>query len=484
MKFTIFKRLTLGYLAIMLLVIFLGVYVTFELNRLNRIAHAITSVDGATIRLTENLLDAMFSQVGFEKKYLISKDQDFYQKFWQIKEYSAKDMERLEYLMDSSEEKKMFAEAKVLYDRYLSLFKEEVGFMEKGQGYPRNRYQEQKEEIVDGVNQKLREIIKIARLDRDKKMQVSSQISSHILKFTTVTVGLATIMGILISLFNTRSINRPILLLQEKTKEIAKGKFEEVPNILSPPEIKELADNFNIMCERLEELDEMKVDFISHVSHELRTPLTAIKEASSMLLGGVFVNKPEKQHELLTIVKEECERLINSVNKILDLSCMEAKMMDYHFRECNLISVIQKSVLKLAPIAQRKKINLELKPPPDLPLVKIDEERIGQVVENLLGNALKFTSWGGTVIISTSLKNGEKGFIDVSVSDTGCGIPKENLEKIFDKFKRIDSGRETVRGTGLGLSIAKYIIAAHGGKIWAESEHGKGSTFFFTLPVL
>lgn len=356
--------------------------------------------------------------------------------------------------------------------------------MEKGQGYPRNRYQEQKEEIVDGVNQKLREIIKIARLDRDKKMQVSSQISSHILKFTTVTVGLATIMGILISLFNTRSINRPILLLQEKTKEIAKGKFEEVPNILSPPEIKELADNFNIMCERLEELDEMKVDFISHVSHELRTPLTAIKEASSMLLGGVFVNKPEKQHELLTIVKEECERLINSVNKILDLSCMEAKMMDYHFRECNLISVIQKSVLKLAPIAQRKKINLELKPPPDLPLVKIDEERIGQVVENLLGNALKFTSWGGTVIISTSLKNGEKGFIDVSVSDTGCGIPKENLEKIFDKFKRIDSGRETVRGTGLGLSIAKYIIAAHGGKIWAESEHGKGSTFFFTLPVL
>lgn len=484
MKFTIFKRLTLGYLAIMSLVIFLGVYVTFKLNQLNRMASAITSVDGAAIRLTENLLDAMFSQVSFEKKYLISKDQDFYQQFWQIKEYFTKDMEKLGCVMDSSEEKKLFAEAKGLYDRYLSLFKEEVSFVEKGQGYPRKRYQEGKEKIVDEINQKLREIINIARLDRDKKMQVSSQISSHVLKVTTITAGLIIIMGILISLFNTGSINRPILLLQKKTKEIAKGKFEEVPNIPSPPEIKELADDFNIMCERLKELDKMKVDFISHVSHELRTPLTAIKEASSMLLERTFVSTPEKQHELLTIIKEECERLINSVNRILDLSRMEAEMMDYHFRECNLISVIQKSVLKLAPIAQRKKINLGLKLSSDLPLVKIDEDRIGQVVENLLGNALKFTSGRGTVIISASLKNGEKGFIDVSVSDTGCGIPRENLEKIFDKFKRIDSGRETARGTGLGLSIAKYVIAAHGGKIWAESEPGKGSTFFFTLPVL
>ena len=334
--------------------------------------------------------------------------------------------------------------------------------------------------MIDEISQRLKEVIKIARADRDKKMQISSEISSHILKFTIITAGLAVIMGILISLFNTRSINRPIILLQKKTKEIAKGKFESVPNISSPPEIEELANDFNIMCERLKEIDQMKTDFISHVSHELRTPLTAIKEASSMLLEGVFVNAPQKEHELLIIIKEECERLINSVNKILDLSRMEAKMMDYRFKECNLTSVIQKSISKLAPIAQRKKINLELRPSPNLPLIKIDEERIGQVMENLLGNALKFTSEGGRIIVSTSLKD---GFIEVSVSDTGCGIQKEDLERIFDKFERIDSGRETLKGTGLGLSIAKYIIAAHGGKIWVESKPGKGSTFSFILPV-
>ncbi len=104
-------------------------------------------------------------------------------------------------------------------------------------------------------------------------------------------------------------------------------------------------------------------------------------------------------------------------------------------------------------------------------------------MENLLGNALKFTPNRGAVMVCVSCKNGKKGFIEIAVSDTGNGILKENLKDIFDKFKRIDSRKETARGTGLGLSIAKYIIDAHGGKIWAQSELGKGSTFFFTLPV-
>ena len=480
MRLTIFKRLTFGYVAIILLIIFLGGYVTLKLNQLNHLTHIIASVDSTVIRLTEDLLDAIFSQVGFEKKYLISKDRDFYQKFWEIKKYFVKNMKRLGYFMDTPEKRKLFNDIMKLYNHYLSLFRKEVEFLERGHDYPQRRYREEKEKMIDEISQRLKEVIKIARADRDKKMQISSEISSHILKFTIITAGLAVIMGILISLFNTRSINRPIILLQKKTKEIAKGKFESVPNISSPPEIEELANDFNIMCERLKEMDQMKIDFISHVSHELRTPLTAIKEASSMLLEGVFVNAPQKEHELLIIIKEECERLINSVNKILDLCRMEAKMMDYRFKECNLTSVIQKSISKLAPIAQRKKINLELRPSPNLPLVKIDEERIGQVMENLLGNALKFTSEGGRIIVSTSLKD---GFIEVSVSDTGCGIQKEDLERIFDKFERIDSGRETLKGTGLGLSIAKYIIAAHGGKIWVESKPGKGSTFSFILPV-
>ncbi|MCP4253205.1 MAG: HAMP domain-containing protein, partial [Candidatus Scalindua sp.] len=360
MKFTIFKRLTFAYLIIMLLFVFLGAYVTLKLSQLNQFTRSIASVDSMSIHHIENLLDTVLSQVGFGNKYLISKDQDFYKQFQQLKEYLTEDMEKLETLIDTSEKANLFAEAKVLYKSYISLIKLEFSFVEKGEDYPFKRYQIDKERIVDGFNQKLRKITNIARLDRDKKIYTSSQISSNILKVSTIIVVLAVIVGILISFFSTRSINRPILLLQEKTKEIADGKFEKILGVASPPEIKELADQFNIMCERLKELDDLKLDVVSHISHELRTPLTAIKEASSMFLDGVFVAKQEKQHELMTIVKEECERLINSVNKILDISCMEAKMMEYHFGEWNLIPIVQRSVLKLAPIALSKGVNLEL----------------------------------------------------------------------------------------------------------------------------
>jgi two-component system sensor histidine kinase GlrK len=467
----------------MMIVIFLGVYITLTLNRLNHLTRTVSSIDGATIRLVEQLLDTIFSQVGFEKKYMISKDQDFLQQFWEIEKYFREDLKKLVQLVDTAEKKKYFSEVRLSYGRYLSLFKEEAGLVEKGQDYSPGTYQKEKEKIIDSINKELTRLIRLVRSDRDKKIKASSQISSRVLKVSTITAVIAMIAGLLISFFNTKSINRSILLLQKKTKEIAKGKFEEIPNIKSPPEIKELADDFNVMCDRLKELDDMKVDLISHISHELRTPLTAMKEATSMLLEGTFANVPEKRQELLNITREECERLINAVNRILDLSRMEAKMMDYQFRECSLVRVIQKTVLKLAPIAQRKKIELELKPPPELPSVNVDEERIGQVVADLLGNALKFTPEKGAVIIDVSLPSDDNGYIEVKVSDTGCGILKENLERIFDKFKRIDVGQKTVRGTGLGLPIAKYIIAAHGGKIWAESMPGKGSTFFFTLPV-
>ena len=203
------------------------------------------------------------------------------------------------------------------------------------------------------------------------------------------------VLGILISFYITRSIGKPISLLGQKTREIATGKFHKISDIKSPPEIKQLAEDFNFMSERLEQLDAMKLDFVSHVSHELRTPLTSIKAASSILLEGAFDGSPERQNELLAIIHDECDRLISAVNRILDISRMEAGMMDYRFSEGELGPIVQKIVLKLAPLAQRKKIELELTPFAELPLVRMDGDRVMQVFENLLGNALKFTPPGG-----------------------------------------------------------------------------------------
>ncbi len=484
MKLTIFNRLTFGYAAILLLVVFLGVYVTLTLNQLNGLSREIATVHVNRLMLTEHILDRLFSLISFEKKYLISRDADFLKKFWEIQNQMIEDIRKLEALPDTVENKHLFGQIQTDYGSFLRLFRTEIEAIKKDPTYPHQKFQQHKDRLVDQINQRLKKMIHISRLQRDQKINESSQISSRVLQVTTTTAALAVLLGLLISFYNTRSINRSIMRLQTMTREIAAGNFEEIDSISSPPEIKKLTDDFNLMCERLRELDEMKKDFISHVSHTLRTPLTAMKEASRMLMDGTYAGIPDKQKELLAITHKECQRLIDSVNRILDLSRMEAKMMDYQLNSGQMFAVIQQTVLKLAPIAQRKQIDLELKPARNLPAVKMDEERIAQVMENLIGNALKFSAVGGKVVIEASLKNERRQWIEVGVADSGCGIPQEDLGKIFDRFQRIDGGRKTPLGTGLGLSIAKHIIADHGGKIWVQSEPGQGSIFFFTLPVV
>ena len=482
-KFTIFKRLTFGYIAMMLLVIFLGAYVTLKLNQLNGITQNIAAIDGKTIHLIESLSNTIFSQVGFEKKFFISHDSDFLQQFLEIKEYCNKEMVQLGLLMDSHKEKNLFARVDKLYKHYVSLFLQETDFPKMAQKSPKQMFKEEKEQAIDEINGALKEMMTVARLDRDAKIQTSQAISSQVLKVYSVAAGLVIFLGIAISFFNTRSINRSIMLLQEQTKEIAKGKYAKIQSISAPPEIRALAHHFNVMSERLQELDEMKIDFISHVSHELRTPLTVIKEATSMLLEGTYADSMESQQELLTLTHQECDRLIDSVNHILDLSRMEAKMMEYVFSPCRLAPVIQHTVQKMAPMAAKEEIRLQLKLPEDLPLVKMDEARIGQVLENLISNAIKFASRGDGVSVSAGIKQNAANSFKYRFPIRARGILKEDMERIFDRFKRIEHGKETAQGSGLGLSIAKHIVTEHGGKIWVESEPGRGSTFFFTLPV-
>jgi two-component system sensor histidine kinase GlrK len=483
MRFTIFKRMASGYALIMLMVIFMGIYVTLKLNQLTEINYKIARVDGAMISMGEQLSESLFSQAGFEMKYLISGDPDFYKEFFSKKDLFTETMEKVAILADSAEQKQRVAYISAQYSAYVALFEKESAVLAENNQTPRKEYLEERDQVVGRVDGTLRSFIRDVRLKRDEKVDLSSRISHRAIRVTGVTAALTILLGILISYYITRSIGRPISLLGQKTKEIATGKFHKISDIHSPPEIKQLAQDFNFMSERLEQLDSMKLDFISHVSHELRTPLTSIKAASSMLLEGGFGHSPERQNELLVIIRDECDRLIGAVNRILDISRMEAGMMDYHFLEGELPPIVQKTVLKLAPLAQRKKIDLELLPFPKLPLVRMDGDRIMQVVENLLGNALKFSPPGGKVIVSLSSKKDGGDFVQVSIADTGSGIPKENLAQIFERFTRIEMGRETTIGTGLGLSIVKHIVADHGGKIWVRSAPGKGSTFSFALPV-
>ncbi|MFA6413693.1 MAG: ATP-binding protein [Syntrophales bacterium] len=483
LKLTILQRLIISYLTIIILVVGAGVYGIVNLNLLNRIiAHTI--MDSRMIRIAEESSLTLYSEEAAAEKYLVSGDPDYKRQFLEVHAEFNKKMAEFLAGAQGERQKVLLHEIGILHGRYYALFAEKgaLAGRKKSADSRSGSKLHSGDGISDKIDAKLRTLASISVSERDIKLQQSEEISTRVVSVFTITGFLALLAVILISISMTRTIISPIKLLLEKTKQIAKGDFGTPLQIVSPPEIKEFNDAFNLMCERLQELDQMKLDFISHLSHELRTPLTAIKEASCMLQEGIFAQAPEKQQELFLIIGEECSRLINSVNRILDFSRLEAGMTGFSFQSADITTILEKNLLKWSPLARRKKIDLRWDGAENLPAVMMDSEKMEEVVENLLSNALKFTPEEGRITMSAACIPGER-VLRITIEDTGCGIPQEGLKDIFEKFRRIEAGMGTVRGTGLGLAIAKYIIDEHGGRIWVESEIGKGSSFIFTLPL-
>jgi len=232
--------------------------------------------------------------------------------------------------------------------------------------------------------------------------------------------------------------------------------------------------------EKIKEIANMKSEFISNVSHELRTPMTAMKEGIDLVLDGLAGDINEEQKELLGIAKKNVDRLTRLINDVLDFQKLESGKMKFNL-EANDVNQIVNDVYKIM-VFPAKNVDLDflLELDQNLPKVKFDSDKITQVLTNLVNNAMKFTEKGNITIKTSKTKDA----VQVSVSDTGYGIKKEDLPKVFDGFEQLSSGgQRKTGGTGLGLTISKEIVEQHGGKIWVESELGKGSKFMFTLPL-
>lgn len=232
---------------------------------------------------------------------------------------------------------------------------------------------------------------------------------------------------------------------------------------------------------RLKELDKLKSDFVSNVSHELRTPLTAIKGSVDNMLDGLTGDLNEKQSRYLVRIKSNTDRLARLINDLLDLSKIEAGIK---LKPTNLdLATIAREVIEsLRPLAAEKLITITIESLESALDAWADPDRIAEILMNLLGNAIKFTPNDGTV--SLSLQRNGTEWVEVSVADTGPGIPSEEANRIFDKFYQVTQAKnQKAVGTGLGLTITKALVEMHGGRIWLESEVGKGSIFSFTLPA-
>jgi two-component system phosphate regulon sensor histidine kinase PhoR len=229
---------------------------------------------------------------------------------------------------------------------------------------------------------------------------------------------------------------------------------------------------------RQQQIETLRRDFISNVSHELRTPLAALKALTETLQDGALEDPPAARR-FLEQMETEVDSLSLMVTELLELSRIESGRVPLELKAAHPIEIIRPACERLQLQVERAGLTMRIECPDDLPPVLADVSRVQQVMVNLLHKAIKFTSAGGQVVVRVAQ---QAKAVQFSVSDTGLGISSDDLPRIFERFYKVDRARAR-SGTGLGLAIARHLVEAHGGKIWAESELGKGSTFFFTIPL-
>jgi signal transduction histidine kinase len=292
-------------------------------------------------------------------------------------------------------------------------------------------------------------------------------------------VAASVLAALLVSLFLSRRIVAPVRDLTDASLRLADGHYDERVRVDGSDEIAQLAARFNQMAAQLEQVESMRRQLIGDVTHELRTPLTSIKGYMEGLVDGVLPSTPETFNQ----IHHEADRLSRLVDDLQELSRVEAKAYSLDFHSVTVSNLVQTTVKRLSPQATAKRIQLRSSLPADLPHIQADEDRITQVLVNLVANAIQYTPEGGDVTISAARHDDE---IHISVKDTGIGIPPEHLANLFTRFYRVDKSRSRNAGggSGIGLTIAKHLVEAHGGRIWAESKgEGQGSMFTFSLKI-
>lgn len=278
--------------------------------------------------------------------------------------------------------------------------------------------------------------------------------------------------------FSNRILIKPLGKINYTAKAIASGDFDKRVSLVSDDEIGDLALSFNYMADSLQNLESMRRDFISNVSHELRSPMTSINGFIAGMLDDTIPR--EKWPYYIEIVHGETQRLIRLINDLLDLGRLESGEFSLRIENFDINELIRERVIKFEDRIEKKEVEMDVTLVGSRLKVRGDRDRIDQVITNLLDNAIKFVPQNGEIKIKTEIRQDR---VLVSVYNDGPGIPKDEIQYIWDRFHKVDKARTRGGGTGLGLSIARQIIKQHNQNIWVESGE-IGTKFIFTLSIV
>jgi signal transduction histidine kinase len=297
----------------------------------------------------------------------------------------------------------------------------------------------------------------------------------------------AIVLALLLGFLLSWSLIGPIQRIDLRLAAIASGDFSDRVDVSNRDELGALGANVNRMNDELKRLygeleaaSRHKSEFLANMSHELRTPLNSIIGFSQVLRERMFGELNAKQEEYLDDIISSGHHLLSLINDVLDLSKVEAGQIELEVEPFSLREALERGVVMVRERATRDGVHVAFAADPAVDVVEGDERRIKQVIFNLLSNAVKFTPAGGDVEVSAAQVDGE---VRVAVADTGPGLASEDHARIFEEFQQAEAGMELREGTGLGLALSKRLVELHGGRIWVDSELGRGSTFVFTLPA-
>jgi signal transduction histidine kinase len=470
------SKIFLGFSLVILVLAAVGLLSLRAVGRLVSLNREVASETLPALRLTAGVRDSMLALARLEARFTILRDRRYAVVWGERADIVRADLARLRELARTDEEARHLADATAAFERYREAVLAEqrqltaAGARGPAIGEPAGRaLAERVESSLEALQEAtharvLRAQAEVARLEARTWTGVVVALAGA--------VALALLATAVIALRITRSLRR----LSAATSAVAAGSFREPIPVGSNDEVGVLARSFNAMAARLRQLDEMKEEFFATLSHELRSPLTSVREASHLLVDEVAGPMTPKQARLVQIIQRSSDRLLRLVNQILDISRLRAGLLPLQHRPVDLERLVNRAAEELRPQAEEAGVTLDRERVGERFTVSGDEDRLVQVVVNLLANAIRFTPAGGRVVARVVDAGPE---CEVQVEDTGLGIPAAELPHIFESYRQAHLGKG---GTGLGLSIVRGLVQAHGGRVTVESHEGKGSRFSVLLP--
>jgi signal transduction histidine kinase len=470
-------RLFVSTSLIVLVLVAVSVLSLRAIDRLVTVNREIATETLPALRLAGSARDAVLGLGRLEARYLVLRDAQYAALWDERATRAAADLDTLRGFVSSPREMAYLNEALAAFGEYRRLVDEERTLLGAGDRGRALRLAETRgPELIGRVESSLEALAQARNAAVVRAQASAARLESR--TWTGVLVALAAAFGLalLSSAYLALRITRSVRSLSAATAAVAAGSFREPLPEDRGDEIGDLARSFNQMALRLRQMDETKQEFFARLSHELRSPLTSIREGAHLLRDGIPGSLNAKQTRLVDIIGQSSDRLLRLVNQILELSRARAGLLPMTWERVDVDRLVARVLDELRPQAEEAGVTLGRERADGNYVCLGDDERLTQVVVNLVSNAIRFTPAGGTVT-ARLVDLGDQ--VEMVIEDTGVGIPAPALPTIFESYQQAHRDRG---GTGLGLAIVRGLVQAHGGRVTVDSQEGKGSRFTVTLP--